>query len=365
LHGKTFARKSYYGTQGDFSLMRVLVIKTSSMGDVIHTLPALTDAAKAIPGIKFDWVVEEKFSEIPRWHFAINRVIPVAIRAWRKKIFTKQTYIELQKFIQQLRIEQYDFIIDAQGLLKSAILSLLARGMRYGLDTKSARESLAAYFYQKKIFIKKDQHAVTRVRELFAKILNYPLTNTSPDYGIDRAQLVADDLPQKYIVFLHGTTWSSKHWPETYWRQLAELAQQNNLRVRISWGSAIEQARAEKIADNVSGVEVLPATNLLGMAKVLAGATAAVAVDTGLCHLAAALAVPTVSLYGPTSAAKTGAMGDAQLHLTAEYPPCAPCFARECNWRGEILEINQKKIIPACLATLTPEKVWAALQGYL
>lgn len=341
--------------------MRVLVVKTSSMGDVIHTLPALTDAVRAIPNIQFDWVVEDKFAEIPRWHFAVNRVIPVSVRTWRKKLFSKQTYLALRDCIQQLRLDSYDVVIDAQGLLKSAIFSRLARGLHCGLDAKSARESIAAWFYQKKISVLKNQHAVTRVRELFAKTLNYTLPTEAPDYGVNREQFISDSATQKYMVFLHGTTWESKHWPEYYWMQLAQLVTSQQYMVRLAWGNATERARAEKIAAKVPGVEVLPATNLLGMAGVLAGATAVVAVDTGLCHLAAALNVPTVSLYGPTSAIKTGALGASQTHLTAEKPSCAPCFSKICHWKGETVELDGIKIQPACLANLTPELVWDAV----
>src|SRR5437868_3243147 len=106
--------------------MRVLVIKTSSMGDIIHTLPALTDAANAIPHIKFDWLVEDSFADIPKWHPAVDRVIPVALRRWRKGFFSKETRAGYKELRKQLHEQQYDLVLDAQGLVKSAFLTFFA-----------------------------------------------------------------------------------------------------------------------------------------------------------------------------------------------------------------------------------------------
>ncbi|MDX1900755.1 MAG: lipopolysaccharide heptosyltransferase I [Gammaproteobacteria bacterium] len=341
---------------------RVLIIKTSSMGDVIHALPALTDAMQAIPGIRFDWVVEEKFSEIPEWHPAIDRVIPVAIRQWRKNIFSRSTWRAFMTFLRAVKKEKYDIVIDAQGLVKSALIARMARGLHYGLDKKSARESFAAFFYQKKIPIERNQHAILRLRKLFAEVLNYPLPTTMPDYAIDRAKLIKTSAEKNYLVFLHGTTWATKHWPEAYWIALAKKAGENNMKVLLSWGSSVERARAEKIAAHLSHVEVLPSQSLLEMAQVLAGAKAVVALDTGLGHLAAALSVPTVSLYGPTGADLTGALGESQQHLSATFPPCSPCFSRVCHWQGEAPIFQGEKMQPACMGSLTPEKVWESLR---
>jgi len=341
--------------------MRVLVIKISSMGDIIHALPALTDAAKNVPGIRFDWVVEEKFAEIPRWHSAVDRVIPVSIRTWRKKIFSRDTHLAVRAFLHDLRQNQYDFIIDAQGLIKSALIAGMAKGLRCGLDKKSAREFLAALFYQQKISVDKNQHAVTRVRELFAKILNYSLPASQADYGIDRSTFLSKSNEQNYCVFLHGTTWQSKHWPDMYWKKLAKIAGENQLNVKLTWGNAEERVRAEEIAKENPHVEILSHLSLFDIAKVLANAKAVIAVDTGFCHLAAALSVPTVSLYGPTHPVLSGAMGESQIHLAAQYPSCAPCLSRQCFWKGELLTLNGEKIQPACLATLTPERVWNEL----
>ncbi|HTO18496.1 MAG TPA: lipopolysaccharide heptosyltransferase RfaC [Pseudomonas sp.] len=311
--------------------MKVLLIKTSSMGDVIHTLPALTDAARAIPGIRFDWVVEEGFAEIPAWHPAVDQVIPVAIRRWRKNLWKTFKNGEWRQFKQRLREGNYDLIIDAQGLLKSAWLTRYSRAPVAGLDRDSAREPLASRFYDRTFHVPKEQHALERVRQLFAQALGYSLPDSIGDYGLNRAAL-AEPSATPYIVFLHGTTWASKHWPEADWRALAERLSADGWAIRLPWGNPGEKARAERIAAGLSGVEVLPKLNIVGVARVLAGARACVAVDTGLGHLAAALDVPSISLYGPTRPGRVGAYGKGQVHLCASGPNAGsgdrekPCF---------------------------------------
>jgi len=311
--------------------VRVLLIKTSSLGDVIHTLPALTDAQRAIPGIQFDWVVEEGFAEIPAWHPAVVQVIPVAIRRWRRHLLQTLRSGEWRRFKARLRETRYDLVIDAQGLLKSAWLTRYVSAPVAGLDRESAREPLASRFYDRRYAIARDKHALERVRQLFAQVLGYTVPETMADYGLDRNQLATSG-DQPYLLFLHGTTWPSKHWPEGNWRELAERMSEFGWSIRLPWGNAGEKARAERIAENLSSVSVLPKLNLGGIAKVVAGARACVAVDTGLGHLAAALDVPSISLYGPTLPGRVGAYGRSQVHLCASGPNAGkgdrhkPCF---------------------------------------
>nr|WP_219852972.1 lipopolysaccharide heptosyltransferase I [Stutzerimonas stutzeri] len=308
-----------------------MLIKTSSLGDVVHTLPAVTDAQRAVPGIQFDWVVEEGFAEIPAWHPAVAQVIPVAIRRWRKQPLQTLRSGEWRRFKARLREARYDLVIDAQGLLKSAWMTRYVKAPIAGLDRDSAREPLASRFYDRRYAVPRDQHALERVRQLFAQSLGYPVPETIADYGLDRNQLATPG-EAPYLLFLHGTTWPSKHWPEQYWRELAERMSEFGWAIRLPWGNADEKARAERIADGLAGVSVLPRLNLGGIAKVVAGARACVAVDTGLGHLAAALDVPSISLYGPTLPGRVGAYGRSQVHLCASGPNAGkgdrhkPCF---------------------------------------
>lgn len=291
--------------------MRVLIVKTSSMGDVLHTLPALTDAMRIMPTLRFDWVVEEGFAQIPTWHPAVSNVIPVAIRRWRKSWFSADTRRERARFKQRLRERQYDAVIDAQGLLKSAFLvTRLAHGKKHGLDSSSAREPLASLFYNYRHRIAREQHAVERIRELFAASLNYRKPSERGDYAI--AQHFLATPPEDaghYLVFLHATTRDEKHWPENHWRELIGSLQSSGLRIKLPWGAEHEHQRACRLAEGFSHVEVLPRLSLQQVAAVLAGAYAVVSVDTGLSHLTAALDRPNITLYGPTDPGLIGGYG--------------------------------------------------------
>jgi len=346
--------------------VRVLIIKTSSLGDVIHTLPALTDAAHAIPGIRFDWVVEEGFAEIPSWHPAVDQVIPVAIRRWRKHLWQTVRSGEWKAFKQRLRERQYDLVIDAQGLVKSAWLTRYVKAPVAGLDRYSAREGWASRFYDRRLSVAVGQHAVERVRQLFAMALAYDLPEGIGRYGLDLERL---QLPPAapYVVFLHGTTWTTKHWPEAYWRELAERMGRRRLEVRLPWGNPAEKARAERIAQGLNHCQVLPKLNLAAVARVLAAAKACVAVDTGLGHLAAALDVPTLSLFGPTNPGLTGAYGRTQIHQASDWP-CAPCLQKKCTYKPSAEDLRRYDLNrewPLCFTRLNPEHVASRLSALL
>lgn len=321
------------------------------MGDVIHTLPALTDAANAIPEISFDWVVEESFVEIPAWHASVAKALPVAIRRWRKNLWQTWRSREWHEFKQILKNTDYDCVIDAQGLIKSAWLTrYLSRESSqkvFGLDKQSAREPLASMFYGHKISVPKNQHAVERVRQLFAAALNYKVAEGGCDYGIDPHRL-PDVGASDYLVFLHGTTWPTKHWPEPYWIELAQKAKKEGLQVYIPWGNDVEWKRAERIAADCDNVKVLPKLNLNHLAGYLLKARGIVSVDTGLAHLAAALGTHNVTLYGPTDPALVGTYGENQTHLEAKSS------ARDTA-------TDYKNIEPEIFAPLTPGIVWQAL----
>ena len=348
-------------------MTRVLLVKTSSLGDVIHALPAVTDAAQALPGIRFSWVVEEAFAQIPGWHPAVEQVIPVALRRWRKHPLATWRSGEWRDCRALLRDSPVDAVIDAQGLLKSAWLTRYPSAPVHGLDSKSARESIAARFYDHQHAVPRDQHAVTRVRQLFAAALGYAVPDSEGDYGLARSRLGAREPVEPSLMFLHGTTWRTKHWPELYWRRLAELVVAAGVSVRLPWGNDEERARAERIAAGLQGVSVLARLDLTGLARELASSSACVAVDTGPGHLAAALAVPTLSLLGPTNPQLTAARGRQQIHLASDFP-CAPCLSRRCTYRPDAEErarFDLQSEFPLCFTRLPPEQVWARLQPLL
>lgn len=288
---------------------RLLMIKTTSLGDVIHNLPVITDIHASLPDTQIDWVVEESFADIPRLHPGVNRVIPVAIRRWRKHLLQAATWREISTLRQALKQTAYDHIIDTQGLFKSAILGTQAQGLYHGQNAASAREPLAALFYQRRHAVARDQHAVTRNRLLAAQALGYSLASLAPDYGIQAGAAPAMlALPSRYIAALHATSRDSKLWPEPHWIALGLALQQQGLAMVLPWGNASEQARAQRIASAVPNSLVLPRLPLKELAAVLGQAQAAIGVDTGLVHLAAALDLPTVAIYTDTDPSLTGVL---------------------------------------------------------
>ena len=303
-------------TEKIYFVMRVLVVKTSSLGDVIHTLPALTDAVCAIPDLHFDWMVEEDFQEVPLWHPAVQQVIPVGLRRWRKQPWQAIRNGQWEQFRLRLRRQRYDRVIDAQGLLKSVCLARLVPTPCVGLDRRSAREPLASWFYQEVVRVSKRKHAVERIRELFAAALRYTVPATPVEYGLPRRSFAPLPFGKKRIVFIHGTTQADKLWPETCWRQLCRKLGEEGYEIRLPWGNRNERLRAQRIAAGHTNAQVLPRTTLKDLARELLAARAVVAVDTGPGHLAAALSVPTVSLYGRTSSQLVGTYGENQVHLS-------------------------------------------------
>lgn len=330
--------------------MRILVVKTSSLGDVLQSLPAVSDAKRARTDLTIDWVVEEAFASVPAWHPGIAEVIPVALRRWRRR----PELGPMRSSIRRLRARRYDLVIDAQGLLKSAALTLLARGPSAGFDSRSAREPAAAFVYGRRIAVSRDMHAVERTRRLFAEALGYDLPGTPADYGLARP--VRPSRPR--LLMLHGATWESKRWPEIYWGELARRAVGAAIEPVLRWHDAAERISAERIAATAPGTVILPAENLEALRQIIAGASMIAANDSGPAHLAAALGVPSVTFYGSTRPAHNGTLGPNQIHLTADFP-CSPCRSRVCVYQGPAV------VEPACYGTIPPERVWRELEAVL
>ena len=293
-----------------FALMAksILLVKTSSLGDVIHALPAISDIQSVASGEQVDWVVEEPLVAIPRLHPGVARVIPVAVRRWRRVIWQARVRHEMSVFLRALRGQDYDAVIDAQGLFKSALIALAARGTRYGLDFHSSREPLAL-FYHRTFRISWQMHAVERNRLLLARALGYAVPQRL-SYGISTAPRRFDWLAaDPYAVLLHASSGDYKLWQEPNWITLGNALGSAGIRCVLPWGSARERGRSERIAAGLRSAVVPPALSLDDLAGLFAGAKAVAGVDTGLTHLAAALAVPTVGIYCGTDPAATGLYG--------------------------------------------------------
>jgi len=316
------------------------------MGDVIHTLPAIEDATKAIPGIKFDWLIEEGFQEIPAWHDSVDKVIPIGLRRWRKS--WRKTFLsgEIKLFLKRLRENKYDVVIDAQGLIKSAVPAKFAKGILCGFDKSSARESLAARFYDRKFAVDKSLHAIERVRRLFALSLGYEYQNISPCVKLN---LNAAHEEKKGFLFLHGTTWPSKHWPDESWLELGKLLKEKGEVIYLLWATAQEKDRADWLARELN-VSVLPRLSLTQIAELMLKAKAVVGVDTGLTHLAALLDVRSIGIYGSTDVGLTGAMGVNHKNLKSNFE-CSPCISKNCNL------LDGETLLPPCYEEITAKNV--------
>lgn len=292
--------------------MDILLVKTSSLGDVIHNLPVVSDIRRALPDANIDWVVEENFAEIPRLHPAVRRSLPVAVRRWRKSLLTPATWREWRAFRRTARADIYAAVLDTQGLLKSALIASQARGPKLGLAAAAVREPLAARFYDRCFSVPRQQHAVTRNRQLAAAALGYTLDDLPLDYGIAAPPLAAPWLPgNDYAVLLTATSRADKEWPEEHWQALGSALIATGLRCVLPGGSVTERARASRLAHSLGRAVAAPALNLTELAGLMAGARLVVGVDTGLVHLATALGRPTLALYCASDPTLTGVLGNA------------------------------------------------------
>ena len=289
--------------------MRILIVKTSSLGDVIHNLPVVSDIRQHFPDAIIDWVVEESFAAVPRLHPGVNEVITVALRRWKKNVFCRQTWQEIKIFRQNISRHAYDLILDSQGLLKSALIAGQARGVKCGYDANSAREPIAARFYDRHCSVSKAAHAVTRNRLLAAAAFGY-FAEPEINFGISAPSTVTNWLPNaRYVVLLTATSRDDKLWPESHWLQLGEQLKAQGFIAVFPSGSQPERERAARLAGELPGAIAAPALSLPELASVLARSSAVVGVDTGLSHLAVALNVPTVAIYTATDPALTGVFG--------------------------------------------------------
>jgi len=302
---------------------RILFVKTSSLGDVVHHCPAVSDAARALPGAAIDWVVEEAFSAVPAMHRSVRRVIPVALRRWRARAWSPAVWREIGAFRRTLAAERYDYVVDTQGLVKSATIAALAKGERHGLDRASTREPLAARFYHRRHRVPRALHAVERNRRLTAAALGYAVQGPC-DYGLSIADSRAKTPLGPYAVLLTMTSRADKLWPEARWRELARGLAVRGLRLLLPWGSEAERARCERVAAGIEGASVPPRMPLDELAGVLGAARCAAGVDTGLAHLAVALGVPTLGIYCGSDPELTGLYGARAKNLGGlAAPPAA------------------------------------------
>ncbi|MEZ5730033.1 MAG: lipopolysaccharide heptosyltransferase I [Burkholderiaceae bacterium] len=293
--------------------MRIALIKTSSMGDVVHALPVVTDLRCALPNARIDWVVEEAFADLPALHPGVEQVLPIALRRWRRAWWSLPVRRERREARRRLSQYRYDCVLDLQGLYKSVMVAGWMRGPRVGFSFSSAREPLAALAYSRRYRVDMQSHAIERLRSLAGQAFGYPVE------GLPRFELAAPPIDPAlaaalaigagsggYFVLLHATSRAEKEWPIERWQALIARLGEMGLRSILPWGSNAEHERARMLADASPNATVAPRMRLRDCASLIAGADGVVGVDTGLTHLAAAFDVPTAALFASTPAWRFG-----------------------------------------------------------
>lgn len=287
--------------------MKVLLVRLSSMGDLIHTLPAIDDLSRMCPYIELHWLCEAGFTDIAHLHPFVKQVHAMRWRQWRNQLTKADTWREMNRLREGLQQERFDFVLDSQGLMKSALFSKLANVPVKGLDMHSAREVWVAGLYNQTFPVDKRGNAVWRNRMLFAQAFGYDLPSQLNFGVVVPTPLTTAVLPPHFHVALHATSRDSKLWPLEYWIELlSRLNQQDGAQVMLPWGNEAEKARATAIAARLPFAVVCERLSLLEAAQVLEQADSVIGVDTGLLHLANALDKPLVGIYTDSDPIKTG-----------------------------------------------------------
>jgi heptosyltransferase-1 len=286
--------------------LNILIVRVSSLGDVVHNMPVLADIHRHFPEAKIDWVVEEGYTELVGLNPHVRTIIPIALRRWRKQLLSASVRAEIAAFYRSLRAVQYDLVLDTQGLLKTGLVMQMARlapgGKRAGLANAtedSGYEPLSRLFHTLSVPVALRAHAVTRGRAVAAAALGYAATDEI-DFSL-RGPAELASLPwqglERYTVFFHGTAGADKQWPVTSWREIGATLAVRGMPVLLPWGNAEEHARAQQIAAQLPNAKVLPQLSLMDAIALAQGAALTIGVDTGLTHVAAAYCRPTIELY--------------------------------------------------------------------
>ncbi|WP_268874508.1 lipopolysaccharide heptosyltransferase I [Chitinasiproducens palmae] len=299
--------------------MKIAIVRVSSLGDVVHNMPVIADIRRRHPDAQIDWIVEEAFVDLVRLVRGVDRVIPVALRRWRKRPVAGATWREWRAFVATLREREYDAVIDCQGLFKTAWIASRARGPVIGLGNRTdgaGYERPARWYYDRKVAIEPRTHVVERSRQLVAAALGDPLPDEDPgsvDFGLDTrlaARALAEsglNPPVPSVVFVHATSREDKAWGEQNWIELGQALVRRGASLILPWGNEAERVVSERIAAEFGQAAVVPPRlSLAAVVGLIDQAAATVGVDTGLVHIAAALRRPTVELYNFSTAWRTG-----------------------------------------------------------
>ncbi len=299
-------------------MQKILIVRVSSLGDVVHNMPVIADIRRRHPDAQIDWLVEESFADLVRLVDGVRNVLPFSLRRWRKRLGSGATWREIGAFRRRLAEEHYDLVIDCQGLIKTAWIASWARGPLVGLGNRTdgaGYEWPVRFFYDRRVPIAPRTHVVERSRQLVAAALGDPApAPTDPiAFGLDtgaaaRALAALDlNLPVPYVVFVHATSRADKQWPDAAWRELGQALVRRGASLVLPWGNEAERATSERLAAGFGAAAIVPPRlSLPAVVGLIDGAAATVGVDTGLVHIAAALKRPTVELYNFATAWRTG-----------------------------------------------------------
>ena len=289
------------------------------MGDLMHALPALTEAEQNIKNISFDWVVDKAFSSVPGWHPAVDKIIKTDHRNWKKQLFSSEPREALNLVKKEINATDYDYVVDMQNNLKSAFLSFLSDHRVTGMDASSSREYPAHWAYSNKVNINKSLHAIDRQKELLASSLGYSPTSDI-NYGISKVKFLepAIPLPARYVVLVQNASWPTKQWPVACWKDLVKHLDGHGVNVLLPSGNKEELLRAKDIASvskKATALEILP---LNEVAYIIDNSDYCICSDTGLAHLSAVVNTPSLTLYGPTDINLIGTKGNNQIHIVGD-----------------------------------------------
>jgi heptosyltransferase I len=306
--------------------VNILIVKLSSLGDVVHTMPAVQDLRAARPDAAIDWVVEAGFAPLVERCEGVRRVIGFGLRRWRRGWPGAQTIAEWRAYRRELRAERYDAVFDLQGLTKSALVSRAAEvtpgGRRYALANRtegSGWEPPTRWFADVPIRIEPRIHAVNRSRELCARALGYTVPRELR-FGLHAS--AAAEVGERCVAFIHGTSRDDKCWPEPHWIELGRRLIARGASIGLPHGDAAELERAARIAQALGpAAQVWPRVDLGQLTDRLAACAGVIGVDSGLSHVAVALDLPHVQIYNFETAWRTGPMADARRQTSVSASP--------------------------------------------
>lgn len=282
---------------------KILVIKSSSMGDIVHALPTAYDIKKHLPDCELSWVVEESFTDIATLSPCIDKIVVTAFRRWRKHVFSSSVREEVLSVRRELSQAQYDIVIDLQGLLRTAVVARWCGVESVGYSKDNIKEPLASYLYSSTLPVSHTLPPVLRYRTMAAQALGYALDENDLHYGLNVRPMTPAGVAAPYAALAVNTSREEKLWPKGRWVEVIRALASDGITSVLFWGSDKERLYCEQIASSVPGqAVVLPRMSLRALAEVIAAARCLIGVDTGLTHLGAALGVPSVGVIVGTSA---------------------------------------------------------------